>query len=64
MVIELDNLDLYAGVKENEFSASKDCFKLGCGQVTKRGPSLLKEKFHLKLQVERNLSNNVCHSGE
>ncbi|KAJ3643178.1 hypothetical protein Zmor_025903 [Zophobas morio] len=62
MVIELDNLDLYAGVKENEFSASKDCFKLGCGQVTKRGPSLLKEKFHLKLQVERNLSNNVCHS--
>jgi hypothetical protein len=65
MMIELDNMDLYAGVKENEISSSKtEGFKLGFGQVTKRGPSLLKEKFQLKLQVERNLSSNVCHNGK
>lgn len=65
MIIELDNMDLYAGVKENEFNSSrKGSFKLGYGQVTKKGLSLLKEKFKLKLQVERNLSSNICHNGK
>ncbi|RZC42308.1 vacuolar protein sorting-associated protein 13D [Asbolus verrucosus] len=62
MIIELDNMDLYAGIKENELSSTAECCKLGCGQVTKKGPSLLKKKFQLKLQVERNLNCNVCHS--
>nr|XP_015839049.1 PREDICTED: vacuolar protein sorting-associated protein 13D isoform X1 [Tribolium castaneum] len=63
MMIELDNMDLYAGVKENEFNpARKGAFKLGYGQVTKKGPSLLKEKFQFKLQVERNLTSSICHN--
>lgn len=67
MTIRLENTDLYAGMKESDLSPSKrlaatDSFRLGSCLVTKRGPSLLTKKFHLKLQVEQNLNKHICHS--
>lgn len=61
MTIELENTDLYAGIKQNE--ATQTGFKLGrSGYVLKKGQSFLKKTFELKLQVERNLSNALCHN--
>lgn len=70
MQIELENMDLYAGVKENDLNTNKkhsnhlgDSFKLGYSQITKKGPSLLTKKFQLRLQVERNLHSSLNHAG-
>lgn len=67
MTIKLENIDLYAGIKENDLSPSKrlrskDNFKLGSSFIRKNGPSVLTKKFHLKLQVEQNLHKKICHS--
>lgn len=68
MTIKLENMDLYTGVKENDFSSSKrqplaaDTFKLGNYLILKNGPSLLTKKFQLKLQVEQNLHKHLSHA--
>lgn len=63
MLIELQNMDLYTGVKDSETknSPSKDSFKFGSSFIMRKGPSLLTKKFELKLQYERNLHKNLCH---
>ncbi|KAF7280409.1 hypothetical protein GWI33_006075 [Rhynchophorus ferrugineus] len=65
MLIDLQNLDLYTGVKDSELSPTKksleNSFKFGSSFIMRKGPSLLKKKFELKLQYERNLYKNFCH---
>lgn len=69
MSVDLQNVDLYTGSREADYGYSKDsssfedCFKFGTYKVTKTGPSLLTEKCHLKIQIERNLNNNLYHNG-
>lgn len=64
MSVDLQNLDLYSGFRTDEVENSKEeYFKLGSCVIHKRGGSLLTEKCHLKLHVERNLDNAVCHNG-
>lgn len=66
MSIDLQNMDLYAAVREDEIrDKNKDCcFKLGSYVIMKKGSSLLTDKCHLKIQVERNLDSNICHNGK
>lgn len=66
MSIDLQNMDLYAAVREDEVrDKNKDyCFKLGSCVITKKGSPLLTEKCRLKIQVERNLDSNICHNGK
>lgn len=66
MSIDLQNMDLYAAVREDEIrDKNRDyCFKLGSCVITKKGFPLLTEKCHLKIQVERNLDSNICHNGK
>ncbi|XP_069683777.1 intermembrane lipid transfer protein Vps13D isoform X2 [Periplaneta americana] len=68
MQIELVNMDLYAGQREAQYSdqrprnAKPRCaLELGSFCVNKQGPSLLREKCQLKLQVERNLDTHLSH---
>ncbi|XP_074028701.1 vacuolar protein sorting 13D [Leptinotarsa decemlineata] len=67
MTIKLENMDLYAGVKDISSSplkspVSSTRLKLGTIFVTKDGPSLLPKKFQLKLQVEKNLNVKESHA--
>lgn len=70
MSVDLQNVDLYAGfrvadygmIKESNYNQS-DCFKFGTYKVNKVGPSLLTEKCHLKLQIERNIDSNRYYNG-
>lgn len=67
MLIDLQNMDLYTAMRENDFKEKQSgacSFKLGSCVISKVGESLLTEKCHLKLQVERNLDNGICHSGK
>ncbi|CAH1134889.1 unnamed protein product [Ceutorhynchus assimilis] len=63
MHIELENMDLYTGIKESELSPTKNnnSFKFGSSFIMRKGPSLLTKKFQLKLQYERNLHKDLCH---
>ncbi|KAF5273971.1 hypothetical protein FQA39_LY01087 [Lamprigera yunnana] len=70
MSVDLQNVDLYTGVRvadhnsvQNQ-SSSNDLESLNFGmyKVIKSGPSLLTEKCHLKVQIERNLNNDAYHS--
>lgn len=65
MSIDLQNMDLYAAVRQDEMwdKNKNGAFKLGSCSVSKKGFSLLTEKCHLKIEVERNLDSNVCHTG-
>lgn len=65
MSIDLQNMDLYTAVREDEIrDKNKDCcFKLGSYVILKKGASLLTEKCQLRIQVERNLDGNICHNG-
>lgn len=67
MTIELENMDLYTGVKNTELNPTKppkgaETFKFGSSRITKKGTSLLTKKIQFKLQVETNMNNNVCHN--
>ncbi|CAG2067582.1 unnamed protein product, partial [Timema podura] len=69
MLINLDNMDLYAGRRESKHAqhrrkGSDMCcaLELGCFCVSKQGPSLLQEKCHLGLQVDRNLDTHLSHT--
>jgi hypothetical protein len=67
MQIELVNMDLYAAQREAICSDNKkpQCvLKLGSFYVNKWGPSFLREKCRLKLQVERNLDTHLNHDGK
>lgn len=70
MFIDIKNVDLCAGILENDIHVdtkkygNTDYFKLGNCVIKKRGASLLTRKCELKLQVERNLENNICHNGK
>lgn len=63
MNVELVNMDVYTAKRvnsseiedENNEKEEKDNLSVGGFVVTKIGPSLLTEKCHLKLRVERNL---------
>lgn len=50
-------------VSQSSSVPSNVSFELGGYRVLKQGPSLLTEKCHLKLQVERNLDYLTCHDG-
>lgn len=66
MLIDLENVNLYTGRRENDFNKSlsnQDYYKLGSCVVKKEGKSLLTDKCQLKLQVDRNLDKGVCHNG-
>jgi hypothetical protein len=67
MQIELVNMDLYTAQRESIHSDNKKpqcALKLGSFCVNKQGPSLLREKCWLKLQVERNLDTHLNHDGK
>lgn len=71
MQIELVNMDLYAGRREaqqfdkNLKTKKPQCaLEVGSFVVNKWGPSLLREKCQLKLQVERNLDSPLNHDGK
>ncbi|XP_066151224.1 intermembrane lipid transfer protein Vps13D isoform X2 [Euwallacea fornicatus] len=64
MLIELENMDLYTGFKDNEPSPvkkSSNSFQFGSSFIMRKGPSLLTKKVELKLQYERNLHKSFCH---
>lgn len=67
MTIQLQNIDLYSGDMISDLGSPKrisnqlESFNFGSNLITKKGPSLLTKKFHLKLQVEQNLHKNISH---
>lgn len=67
MTIQLQNIDLYSGDMISELGSPKrnsghlESFNFGSNLITKKGPSLLTKKFHLKLQVEQNLHKKISH---
>ncbi|CAG9818576.1 unnamed protein product [Phaedon cochleariae] len=67
MNIQLENMDLYAGIKETRPRSSKrlalssERLKLGTIVVVKDGRSLLTKKFRFRIQVEQNLHKKECH---
>lgn len=67
MIIQLQNMDLYSGEMISELSSPRrtpsnlGSFSFGSNLITKKGPSLLTKKFHLRLQVEQNLHKKMSH---
>lgn len=61
MLLELVNMDVYTAkrLKSEDHNHSIDVLTIGSFHVEKLGPSLLTEKCHLKLQVERNLDTYI-----
>lgn len=62
MNIELESLDIITGERVCESACTRD-IPIGSYYIKRKGGSLLKEKCHLKLQVERNLMRHV-HIGK
>lgn len=68
MMVDLLHTDLFAGyrVQKTEgnrgFVESPDCLDMGTYLLYKNGPSLLKDKCHLKLQIERNMDSWRSHN--
>ncbi|XP_025836301.1 vacuolar protein sorting-associated protein 13D [Agrilus planipennis] len=66
MFIELQNVDLFTGVRETSSSKTKTINDthviLGSSVIRRNGASLLKNKCHLKIQVERNLFSDIYHT--
>lgn len=63
MQIDLVNMDLYAGERLCAYDNLRESSSLRLGSfiVAKRGPSLLREKCQLKLQLESNLDSTFSH---
>ncbi|XP_046414322.1 vacuolar protein sorting-associated protein 13D isoform X1 [Neodiprion fabricii] len=61
MLLELVNMDVYTAkrLKSDDHCHSIDVLTIGSFLVEKLGPSLLTEKCHLKLEVERNLDTYI-----
>lgn len=66
MLIDLQNMDLYTAMRYDEMKEKNKeySFRMGSSIINKMGPSLLTEKFHFKIQVERNLDGSMCHNGK
>lgn len=62
MYLDLKNVNLQAGEATTEMNKSNIAYRLGNYSITRLGDSLLTNKCHLKIQVERNLNHNVCHN--
>lgn len=63
MLLELVNMNVYAARRTEADSSNSDiesCTKIGGFIMQKMGPSLLTDKCHLKLKVERNLDSYIC----
>ncbi|KYQ55282.1 Vacuolar protein sorting-associated protein 13D [Trachymyrmex zeteki] len=62
MLLELVNMDVYAArrLKCDSLNEDTDALMVGGFLVKKMGSSLLTEKCHLKLRVERNLDTYIC----
>ncbi|XP_054285267.1 intermembrane lipid transfer protein VPS13D-like [Macrosteles quadrilineatus] len=60
MQIQLDHMDLLSGYRVSEVQPNSHV--LGSYCITRRGGSLLRDKCHLQLQVERNLMTHIAHS--
>ncbi|GLH07616.1 Vacuolar protein sorting-associated protein 13D [Gryllus bimaculatus] len=66
MQIDLDNMDLYSGIRQPQNtsplnSPEKNALNFSTFIVKRKGAPLLKEKCHLRLQVERNLESLTTH---
>ncbi|XP_020712491.2 intermembrane lipid transfer protein Vps13D isoform X3 [Athalia rosae] len=61
ILVELVNMDVYTvkRLKADDNNHNIDVLTIGSFYVKKLGPSLLTEKCHLKLQVERNLDTHI-----
>ncbi|XP_033219342.1 vacuolar protein sorting-associated protein 13D isoform X2 [Belonocnema kinseyi] len=60
MFLELVNMDVYAARRlKTETTEGVDTLSVGGAVIQKSGPSLLTEKCHLKLRVERNLDTYI-----
>ncbi|XP_063232383.1 intermembrane lipid transfer protein Vps13D [Bacillus rossius redtenbacheri] len=59
MLVELLDMDLYAGRSEPKPEQPCCGLQLGGSCVSKQGPSLLREKCRLLLQVDRNLDTHL-----
>lgn len=63
MKIELESMDIATGERVTDISAPIENYvAVGSYYIKRKGPSLLKEKCHLSLQVERNLMSSF-HCG-
>uniref|UniRef100_A0A0A9WG36 Vacuolar protein sorting-associated protein 13D n=3 Tax=Lygus hesperus TaxID=30085 RepID=A0A0A9WG36_LYGHE len=62
MKIELESMDLATGIRVSNLASDiSDAIPVGSYLIKRSGPSLLREKCHLSLQVERNLMRlNHC----
>ncbi|XP_073974267.1 vacuolar protein sorting 13D isoform X3 [Rhodnius prolixus] len=59
MKIELESMDIATGERVTDISAPIENYvAVGSYYIKRKGPSLLKEKCHLSLQVERNLMSS------
>ena len=68
MYIELQNLNLYTGIREEDYKVSKlhlndGWIKMGNCNIRKNGDSILTEECNFKLQVEQNLQSDISHNG-
>jgi vacuolar protein sorting-associated protein 13D len=66
MMVDLLHTDLFAGCRiaksDGNVMEREDCLDMGTYLLYKVGPSLLKDKCHLKLQIERNLDSWRSHN--
>lgn len=66
MMVDLLKTDLFAGFRimktDGNVMEREDCLDMGTYLLYKVGPSLLKDKCHLKLQIERNLDSWRSHN--
>lgn len=63
MMVDLLHTDLFAGYRiQKSDEDPPDAIDMGTYLLCKSGPSLLKDKCHLKLQIERNLDSWRSHN--
>lgn len=61
MSLDLVNMDLYAGTRHSSTTDKLEnkTLEFGNARITKVGPSLLPNKCHLRLQIDRNLDTHL-----
>lgn len=69
MYIELQNLNLYTGIREEDYKIGKlhlndGWIKMGNCNIRKNGDSILTQECNFKLQVEQNLQTDISHNGK
>lgn len=65
MLLQLQNVDLYGGIRTatNEDPKPESEFQAGSYVIRKVGPSVLTEKCNLTVHIEQNLSSDMSHCG-